>query len=92
MPRLARSNKSLTLIAVISSKNVIKGSSKRSPTTRQTNDEIELLIRSPQLSNDFTQEMDCLWGSAEYDLRLDILFDVKKAIVLRRGFKIRNNL
>ena len=50
---------------MIDNKTVITGSFNWSPSATHTNDETLLIIESPQLTKQFTREMDRLWGSAE---------------------------
>ena len=51
--------------AVIYNRTVITGSFNWSPSAAHQNDEVLLVIRSPQVAAHFTQEMDRLWRSAD---------------------------
>ena len=53
------------MVAVIDNKTVITGSFNWSPSAAHTNDETLLIIKSPQLAQHFTREMDRLWRGAE---------------------------
>ena len=50
---------------VIDGKTVITGSFNLSPSAAHQNDEVLLVIRSPQVAAHFTREMDFLWCSAD---------------------------
>ena len=51
--------------AVIDRKTVITGSFNWSPSAAHQNDEVLLVIRSPQVAAHFSREMDRLWRSAD---------------------------
>ena len=51
--------------AVIDNKTVITGSFNWSPSAAHQNDEVLLVIRSPQVAAHFSREMDRLWRSAD---------------------------
>ena len=51
--------------AVIDGKTVITGSFNWSPSAAHQNDEVLLVIRSPQVAAHFTHEMDRLWRTAD---------------------------
>ena len=51
--------------AVIDDKTVITGSFNWSPSAAHQNDEVLLVIRSPQVAAHFTREMDRLWRTAD---------------------------
>jgi len=51
--------------AVIDNRTVITGSFNWSPSAAHQNDEVLLVIESPQLAAHFTREMDQLWQGAE---------------------------
>jgi len=51
--------------AVIDGKTVITGSFNWSPSAAHQNDEVLLVIRSPQVAAHFTREMDRLWRTAD---------------------------
>ncbi len=65
IPRLARGDKLHHKLAVIDGKTVITGSFNWSPSAAHQNDEVLLLIHSPQVAAHFTREMDRLWKGAE---------------------------
>ena len=50
---------------MIDNRTVITGSFNWSPSAAHQNDEVLLVIESPQLSAHFTREMDRLWKGAE---------------------------
>ena len=50
---------------MIDGKTVITGSFNWSPSAAHQNDEVLLVIHSPQLAAHFTREMDRLWKGAE---------------------------
>ena len=50
---------------MIDNRTVITGSFNWSPSAAHQNDEVLLVIRSPQLAALFTREMDRLWRSAD---------------------------
>ena len=50
---------------MIDRKTVITGSFNWSPSAAHQNDEVLLVIRSPQVAAHFTREMDRLWRSAD---------------------------
>jgi phosphatidylserine/phosphatidylglycerophosphate/cardiolipin synthase-like enzyme len=64
-PQLARGDKLHHKFAVIDGKTVITGSFNWSPSAAHQNDEVLLVIRSPQLAAHFTREMDRLWRTAD---------------------------
>ena len=51
--------------AVIDNRTVITGSFNWSPSAAHQNDEVLLVIRSPQVAAHFTREMDRLWRTAD---------------------------
>ena len=51
--------------AVIDRKTVITGSFNWSPSAAHQNDEVLLVIRSPQVAAHFSREMDRLWRTAD---------------------------
>ena len=51
--------------AVIDGKTVITGSFNWSPSAAHQNDEVLLVIRSPQVAAHFTREMDRLWRTTD---------------------------
>ena len=51
--------------ALIDRKTVITGGFNWSPSAAHQNDEVLLVIRSPQVAAHFTREMDRLWRSAD---------------------------
>ena len=55
----------LAQFAVIDGKTVITGSFNWSPSAAHQNDEVLLVIRSPQVAAHFTREMDRLWRTAD---------------------------
>jgi len=50
---------------VIDRKTVITGSFNWSPSAAHQNDEVRMVIRSPQVAAHFSREMDRLWRSAD---------------------------
>jgi len=50
---------------VIDNRTVITGSFNWSPSAAHQNDEVLLVIRSPQVAAHFTREMDRLWRTAD---------------------------
>jgi len=64
-PQLARGDKLHHKFAVIDGKTVITGSFNWSPSAAHQNDEVLLVIRSPQVAAHFTREMDRLWRTAD---------------------------
>ena len=50
---------------MIDNRTVITGSFNWSPSAAHQNDEVLLVIRSPQLAAHFTREMDRLWKGAD---------------------------
>ena len=54
--------------AVIDRMSVITGSFNWSPSADHQNDEVLLVIRSPQVAAHFSREMDRLWRSADLDI------------------------
>lgn len=64
-PQLARGDKLHHKFAVIDRKTVITGSFNWSPSAAHQNDEVLLVIRSPQVAAHFSREMDRLWRSAD---------------------------
>ena len=52
-------------VAVIDNRTVITGSFNWSPSAAHQNDEVLLVIHSPQLAAHFTREVDRLWKGAE---------------------------
>ena len=64
-PRLPRGDKMHHKFAVIDGKTVITGSFNWSPSAAHQNDEVLLVIRSPQVAAHFNREMDRLWKGAE---------------------------
>ncbi|MFZ9148918.1 MAG: phospholipase D-like domain-containing protein [Vulcanococcus sp.] len=64
-PQLPRGDKMHHKFAVIDNRTVITGSFNWSPSAAHQNDEVLLVIRSPQLAAHFTREMDRLWKGAD---------------------------
>ena len=64
-PQLARGDKLHHKFAVIDRKTVITGSFNWSPSAAHQNDEVLLVIRSPQVAAHFSREIDRLWRSAD---------------------------
>ena len=64
-PQLARGDKLHHKFAVIDRKTVITGSFNWSPSAAHQNDEVLLVIRSPQVAAHFSREMDRLWRTAD---------------------------
>ena len=58
-------NEQLDKFAVIDRKTVITGSFNWSPSAAHQNDEVLLVIRSPQVAAHFSREMDRLWRNAD---------------------------
>jgi len=65
VPRLPAGDKLHHKFAVIDNRTVITGSFNWSPSAAHQNDEVLLVIESPQLAAHFTREMDRLWRGAE---------------------------
>ena len=65
IPRLPAGDKLHHKMAVIDARTVISGSFNWSPSAAHQNDEVLLVIESPQLAAHFSREMDRLWRSAE---------------------------
>ena len=63
--RAAALTAQLDQFAVIDGKTVITGSFNWSPSAAHQNDEVLLVIRSPQVAAHFTREMDRLWRTAD---------------------------
>ena len=57
-----------TQFAVIDRKTLITGSFNWSPSAAHQNDEVLLVIRSPQVAAHFSREMDRLWRTADLDI------------------------
>ena len=66
--RLARGDKLHHKFAVIDNKKVMTGSFNWSPSATHTNDETQLVIHSPQLTQHFTRGMDRIWDGAELEI------------------------
>ena len=64
-PRLARGDKLHHKVAVIDKRTVVTGSFNWSPSAAHQNDEVLMIIDSPQLAAHFTREIDRLWAGAE---------------------------
>ena len=64
-PRLAGGDKLHHKVAVIDNRTVISGSFNWSPSAAHQNDEVLMIIDSPQLAAHFTREIDRLWAGAE---------------------------
>lgn len=64
-PRLVGGDKLHHKFAVIDNRTVITGSFNWSPSAAHQNDEVLMVIHSPQLAAHFTREMDRLWRGAE---------------------------
>ena len=64
-PRLAGGDKLHHKLAVIDNRSVITGSFNWSPSAAHQNDEVLMIIDSPQLAAHFTREIDRLWAGAE---------------------------
>ena len=64
-PRLARGDKLHHKFAVIDNKKVITGSFNWSPAAAHINDEILLLIHSPELTEHIIREIDHLWNTTK---------------------------
>ena len=67
-PRLDRGDKLHHKFAVIDNKKVMTGSFNWSPSATHTNDETQLVIHSPQLTQHFTRGMDRIWDGAELEI------------------------
>ena len=65
IPRLARGDKLHHKLAIVDARTVITGSFNWSPSAAHQNDEVLMVIHSPQLAAHFTREMDRLWKGAE---------------------------
>ncbi len=64
-PRLAGGDKLHHKVAVIDNRTVITGSFNWSPSAAHQNDEVLMIIDSPQLAAHFSREIDRLWAGAE---------------------------
>lgn len=64
-PRLAGGDKLHHKVAVIDNRTVVSGSFNWSPSAAHQNDEVLMIIDSPQLAAHFTREIDRLWTGAE---------------------------
>jgi len=64
-PRLAGGDKLHHKVAVIDNRTVVTGSFNWSPSAAHQNDEVLMIIDSPQLAAHFTREIDRLWTGAE---------------------------
>jgi phosphatidylserine/phosphatidylglycerophosphate/cardiolipin synthase-like enzyme len=64
-PRLAGGDKLHHKVAVIDKRTVVTGSFNWSPSAAHQNDEVLMIIDSPQLAAHFTREIDRLWAGAE---------------------------
>jgi len=64
-PRLAGGDKLHHKVAVIDNRTVVSGSFNWSPSAAHQNDEVLMIIDSPQLAAHFTREIDRLWAGAE---------------------------
>ncbi len=64
-PQLAGGDKLHHKFAVIDNRTVVTGSFNWSPSAAHQNDEVLMIIDSPQLAAHFTREMDRLWTGAE---------------------------
>jgi phosphatidylserine/phosphatidylglycerophosphate/cardiolipin synthase-like enzyme len=64
-PRLAGGDKLHHKVAVIDKRTVVTGSFNWSPSAAHQNDEVLMIIDSPQLAAHFTREIDRLWTGAE---------------------------
>ena len=56
------------MITVIDGKSVITGSFNWSSSATHQNDEVLLVIRSPQIATHFTRKMDRPWRTADLDI------------------------
>ena len=65
IPRLAGGDKLHHKVAVIDNRTVVSGSFNWSPSAAHQNDEVLMIIDSPQLAAHFTKEIDRLWAGAE---------------------------
>jgi len=64
-PRLAGGDKLHHKIAVIDDRTVVSGSFNWSPSAAHQNDEVLMVIDSPQLAAHFSREIDRLWAGAQ---------------------------